>query len=561
MGDKLTAIKIKYNEDSYSDQIPISALAQNVIWDSNNNLVSIIGENANSGIRGNITSLQGRATSLEGSVNTLNGSVSNLQTSVSGLQTGLTQLDEEVNQLERIPSYTSLDANKVLTVNNTGENVVWKTLDKELPNHTSSDAGKVLTINNTGNTIWAIKNSEIPPYQGQSDKILAVNSTGTNIYWKTPNQIPVYPGDDEEEIKKYMLSGKLKPNTSDVWELDWKETFPDWHPNDVGKVPTLVMTTSYVEGFHIRWENKGVPYHDSSAYAGKILRVSNTRTQAGDNIEGHIENRYQLVWDNLSSLTESLPNHSSSTDLGKILKISTTSGNPIWVEGDFLPDYDPYTDQDKILKITTTNGETIPAWVANEGSLPETSSSSIGMVLSVVECNYEPQIQWERVIPEVSECSIGMVLSVNDSAELEWKGVFPTYDYSMEGQTISIASDGSLEWVDMLPSHSSLDEDKMLSVDSYGNLQWVEGIPYHSSGNQYQVLTVNSTGNLVWRAGIPPYTSSGYSMIGKVLLITNNGIPGWGDILPSISSGQPGYILAINQNGDGLEWIDPNNQT
>ena len=42
--DKLTAIKIKYIDGTYSDEIPLSATAQNVDWDNNNTIVDIIGD-------------------------------------------------------------------------------------------------------------------------------------------------------------------------------------------------------------------------------------------------------------------------------------------------------------------------------------------------------------------------------------------------------------------------------------------------------------------------------------------------------------------------------------
>ena len=42
--DKLTAIKIKYNDGTYSDEIPISALAENVEWNNSYSLVDILGE-------------------------------------------------------------------------------------------------------------------------------------------------------------------------------------------------------------------------------------------------------------------------------------------------------------------------------------------------------------------------------------------------------------------------------------------------------------------------------------------------------------------------------------
>lgn len=41
--DKLTAIKIKYEDGTYSDQIPVSVLGENVEWDATHTLVDILG--------------------------------------------------------------------------------------------------------------------------------------------------------------------------------------------------------------------------------------------------------------------------------------------------------------------------------------------------------------------------------------------------------------------------------------------------------------------------------------------------------------------------------------
>ena len=41
--NKLTAIKIKYNDGRYSDEIPVGVLAENVKWNNNNNLTEVLG--------------------------------------------------------------------------------------------------------------------------------------------------------------------------------------------------------------------------------------------------------------------------------------------------------------------------------------------------------------------------------------------------------------------------------------------------------------------------------------------------------------------------------------
>ena len=41
--EKFYAIRVKMNNNTYSNQIPISALAENVVYDSNHNLIDILG--------------------------------------------------------------------------------------------------------------------------------------------------------------------------------------------------------------------------------------------------------------------------------------------------------------------------------------------------------------------------------------------------------------------------------------------------------------------------------------------------------------------------------------
>jgi len=51
--DKIISIRIKQNNGTYSDEIPVSVLAENVKWNSNYNLIDILG-NVNISESGNI---------------------------------------------------------------------------------------------------------------------------------------------------------------------------------------------------------------------------------------------------------------------------------------------------------------------------------------------------------------------------------------------------------------------------------------------------------------------------------------------------------------------------
>ena len=41
--DKLTAIRIKYDDGTYSDEIPIGVLAENVEWNNTYSVVDVLG--------------------------------------------------------------------------------------------------------------------------------------------------------------------------------------------------------------------------------------------------------------------------------------------------------------------------------------------------------------------------------------------------------------------------------------------------------------------------------------------------------------------------------------
>ena len=51
--DKLTAIKIKYDDGTYSDEIPVGVLSENVEWDSTHTLVDVLG-NVDSSTKGTL---------------------------------------------------------------------------------------------------------------------------------------------------------------------------------------------------------------------------------------------------------------------------------------------------------------------------------------------------------------------------------------------------------------------------------------------------------------------------------------------------------------------------
>ena len=95
--NKLTAIKIKYNNGTYSDEIPVSTLAEHIVWDSSHTLIDILG-NVKVAKKGDIQQQIDQLSDKKASITQLNNSITNLQNYV----------DTKIN-LEQLKNIVSSD--------------------------------------------------------------------------------------------------------------------------------------------------------------------------------------------------------------------------------------------------------------------------------------------------------------------------------------------------------------------------------------------------------------------------------------------------------------------
>ena len=208
---KLMAIRIKYDENDYSDQIPIGTLAENVQWDQSNTLADIIG-NVDFENKG---SLQQQIDNIDNLIGDLNNLQTEYKTSI------VSAINENVQ--------TILGKSQVWTgVCSTAKNVAEKQI--EIQNFELMDGSLILIIFNEGNNVSSmtlnINNAGQKPvyFNGQSNKKIFIKQGSLILFKYFDNNNNGYWSVIQTGINKKIWTG--------ICETDAAVNIKDIHLDD-----------------------------------------------------------------------------------------------------------------------------------------------------------------------------------------------------------------------------------------------------------------------------------------------------------------------------------------
>lgn len=403
--------------------------------------------------------------------------------------------------------------------------------DELLPSATSGDAGKILSVDSNGDPEWITPSGGTTYSAGDgididANNVISADVDGTTIgidsttkKIKSLQVIPTKTSDLQNDSNFVVASSLATVATSGSYtDLSNKPTIPTKTSdlqNDSNFVSSSSLATVATTGSYNDLSDK--PVIPPGVTVDQTYNASSANAQSGTAVAGALATVNQVP-------------ASTSVDENKVLTVNS-SGNPVW-EASAVPESKTIVAGSNITITENTNDVTISAT-----DTTYTAGDGIDITNGVVSA-------------DVDGTTIGIDSSTKKIKLLSTiPSVDQTYSASSTNAQSGTAVAGALATVKQVPASTSSDENKVLTVNSSGNAVWAESaVPASKPLVAGSGITITDGPNDVTISADVDQTYDATSTDAQSGVAVASAIAGV-NAVPSSTSADQDKVLTVNSSG------------
>lgn len=381
--DKLVAIRIKYDDQTYSEQIPVSVLAENVQWDESSTLIDILGSinlTRKGNIQDQIDELHNRINNIHDGVTSVNGKTGTVVLNAADVGAGTGNYNKPISGIPKTDLASSVQTSlekadtALQSYTETDPTVPAWAKQPNKPTYTAQEVGAL-----PADSQIAIEVDDTLSIQGAAADAKAVgdaianNPNTTKIITSTYSDSKTYDIGSLALYEGSLFRCKTKIETPEVWtrnhwdlltiqdsltplELGFLWTTCRTAENDLNKIINL-FTYGNIQYNPKPFGIIGVHFYNAVP-AGSTLDVNNTgakpiykgttpigdgEIKAGDNAYFMLNGigRFEFIGvdsygDQIRIIQQNLENQQSRAETAQALKINKPITDPNGTNGQIL---------------------------------------------------------------------------------------------------------------------------------------------------------------------------------------------------------------------------------